>query len=540
MGPKTDSFIRSLIIQNKPEHLPKAPPKSKQLLRYSFTTNLLNHLTTAYKDITKTTTKNSNLTPDETKALKLLKKDPNIIIKPADKNLGICVIDKNLYYQLAHTQHLNDKTTYKQLDNNPLQKTILHINNTLQQLHNNKHINKHTLNKLLAKEKTNPGTFYILPKLHKLTLESRPIISNINHPTYKLSQHVHNLLIKTAENAKSHIKNSYELTKLLDNITVTKNTYIITADIKSLYTNIPNNHGINTVVKEIEKTQKNSATLLKTLLELILFNNIFTFNNNHYLQINGTAMGTIMAPTYANCYLKNLEESIFLNPDTNPNLKNILLFKRYIDDIIIIYNNQDNTLPQTLKQLHETYQPLEITTKIGQQKITYLDTDLTIDYIHHKINTQLHIKPTSNKNYIPPTSLHPKPMLQNIIFNDFLRTNRLCNNQTDLLKHETTILQKATIAGYKKDKIRQLQRTARLKHQKQKRLTNTTDTTTITNTQTDNKKLYLALTYQGQQTTQLTAKTKHYWKNNANKDTELLVSNRTHKNLKKLLVRSKN
>ena len=42
---------------------------------------------------------------------------------------------------------------------------------------------------------------------------------------------------------------------------------------------------------------------LLTLLDAILTKNNFTFNNEHYLQIAGTAMGTKTAPSYANIVL---------------------------------------------------------------------------------------------------------------------------------------------------------------------------------------------------------------------------------------------
>jgi hypothetical protein len=35
----------------------------------------------------------------------------------------------------------------------------------------------------------------------------------------------------------------------------------------------------------------------------------FTFNGDHYIQINGTAMGTKMAPSYANIFMGKLEKT---------------------------------------------------------------------------------------------------------------------------------------------------------------------------------------------------------------------------------------
>jgi hypothetical protein len=41
--------------------------------------------------------------------------------------------------------------------------------------------------------------------------------------------------------------------------------------------------------------------------------NNFTFDGNHYLQINGTAMGIKMALSYANIFMGDLEERLLLS-----------------------------------------------------------------------------------------------------------------------------------------------------------------------------------------------------------------------------------
>jgi hypothetical protein len=51
---------------------------------------------------------------------------------------------------------------------------------------------------------------------------------------------------------------------------------------------------------------------LVQLLTLVLKHNNFTFNGEHFLQINGTAMGTKMAPSYANNFMGKLEKLIKL------------------------------------------------------------------------------------------------------------------------------------------------------------------------------------------------------------------------------------
>ena len=53
-----------------------------------------------------------------------------------------------------------------------------------------------------------------------------------------------------------------------------------------------------------------------------------TFDGNHYLQINGTAMGTKMAPSYANIFMGDPEERLLFS-----SLKQPLSWFRFIDDV---------------------------------------------------------------------------------------------------------------------------------------------------------------------------------------------------------------
>jgi hypothetical protein len=172
-------------------------------------------------------------------------------------------------------------------------------------------------------------------------------------------------------------------------------------------------------------------------------------------------MGTIMAPTYANVYLKSKENKTIINPAFNPYLKNIKLFKRYIDDICITYNNADNSMVNFINLLKQAYEPLELTVKVRRQNQVFLDTEISIG--PNSITTQLHVKLLSNKTYIPPSSQHPPHMLKNIIYNDLLRVNRLCSETRQRNKHELNFLAKAKRAGYDKQTLLTLRKVARKK-----------------------------------------------------------------------------
>jgi hypothetical protein len=62
------------------------------------------------------------------------------------------------------------------------------------------------------------------------------------------------------------------------------------------------------------------------LLTLVLKHNNFTFNGEHFLQINGTAMGTKMAPSYANIFMGKLEKLIIQRHASIPSLCGMLVY----------------------------------------------------------------------------------------------------------------------------------------------------------------------------------------------------------------------
>ena len=105
-------------------------------------------------------------------------------------------------------------------------------------------------------------------------------------------------------------------------------------DVKSLYTNIPNQEGIQAVKSVLEKSNKSSLTsLITSLLGLILTLNNFQFNDNNYLQINGASMETKCSPTYANVFMSEFEK-LFIYPKIKHKSR---LYLRYIDDIFLLW-----------------------------------------------------------------------------------------------------------------------------------------------------------------------------------------------------------
>ena len=92
---------------------------------------------------------------------------------------------------------------------------------------------------------------------------------------------------------------------------VTPESIMITMDVNSQNTNIPHTDSINACRSFLNRHTTDPASIndIPILTDFILTHNLFKFNNDHYLQIIGTAMGTKMAPAYANISMDAIETS---------------------------------------------------------------------------------------------------------------------------------------------------------------------------------------------------------------------------------------
>ena len=109
-------------------------------------------------------------------------------------------------------------------------------------------------------------------------------------------------------------------------------TILVSMDVTSLYPNIPHNDGIEECREAWDQRAVNEppTECLVQLLTMVLKHNNFTFNGEHFLQINGTAMGTKMAPSYANIFKRKLEKLLIPSAHHKP----LSLF-RFIDDVVM-------------------------------------------------------------------------------------------------------------------------------------------------------------------------------------------------------------
>ena len=179
---------------------------------------------------------------------------------------------------------------------------------------------------------------YFLPKIHKCPLKLRPIVSCTDGPTCKALAFLDKLLQPHMRRTKSYLKNPTQLVNILSNKKIPANALLICLDIESMYTNISHNQAIVTILK-IFKNHPHRVFLLD-LLNFVLKNNIFEFDNLTCTQTCGIAMGTKLAPALATIYIGQLEETFLAGRTLKPEI-----WLRYIDDIFVVWTH-------TLSEFH--------------------------------------------------------------------------------------------------------------------------------------------------------------------------------------------
>jgi len=191
----------------------------------------------------------------------------------------------------------------------------------------------------------------------------------------------------------------------LHNIRTNENHKLITLDIKDLYVNLPVQGIIQITKFWLNKDSCDNTITEQTLyiLEIILKQNYFQYNGQYYQPDKGIAMGSPISSTLAEIYLKYLEEIYVKHWLEN---MEIILYKRYIDDILIIYDQtktDETTIYNTINNIDKNLE-FKIT---GEENNTVIYLDLSINRNSNHIELGIYRKPTHMDIFIHRSSNHP-------------------------------------------------------------------------------------------------------------------------------------
>jgi hypothetical protein len=397
-------------------------------------------------------TRFSNTTTCEIKALKSLQHNKNFVIKRADKGSAIVLWDRTEYVAEANRQ-LSDSATYTLQTTDLTKHHTTTINSLLSQLQESKQISEKVF---LGLEVNDPRTarLYLLPKIHKGKprgqVPGRPIISGSGCPTEKISSFVDEHIKPFVPSIPSYVRDTADFINKVERIPNLPNQFhLVTLDVTSLYTNIPNHEGMVAVAKclrDNHATYTITHNKLLALLRLVLHCNNFEFDGKHYLQCGGTAMGTRLAPSYANLFMGELEKKLLSGYPLKPTI-----FLRFIDDIFMIWTHGEDSLLNFVEYLNHAHHSIKFTMEYSTTEVTFLDTRVSHNPTSGNIEFDLYTKPTDSHAYLWYTSAHPPRCKASQPYGQFLRLKRICTRTENYEKHASDLLSHYTKRGYPLD-----------------------------------------------------------------------------------------
>lgn len=388
--------------------------------------------------------------------------DPDITCKPADKNLGLVLVDTK-WYDDELQRMLRDRVTYApfnqsvpQLMNRlatELRELVMKWSSTLETWQPTlfPQLERFMSHKVSAKERAIPN-IYLLLKVHKKVLCGRPIVPCTKWITTPASILVDYLLQEIlaadpipwlVKDTKSFV-NELERTHLVD-----RDGSFVTADIASLYTNIDTQLGLKLIDEFLTERHIPSSQrrLVMALLEFVMNNSYLAFKGQVYHQIDGTAMGTSCAPTYANIIVYMLERTVVAELAGG-----IRLYRRFLDDVFAYLT--ESCVEEFQIRMNSLHAKLKFEFVRHPTEAAFLDLHIHKGDRFHtdgRFDLRVHQKKMNLYLYIPYLSMHTDAAKRSFIQTELMRYIRNSSSRQDYLDLRQLFFRRLLDRGYPRD-----------------------------------------------------------------------------------------
>ena len=371
-----------------------------------------------------------NLTTSEVRVMRSLRTSRELVIKPADKNLGLCVMTIDWY--VAEGNRQMRAGNYEQTRDFSMA-AMLSKFDTFIAAHGQSI--SYTEARWLGHQRLTGqfrlAVFYMLPKLHKTPIKGRPIVASRAWVFTPLSQWLAYHLNEVLETCDTVLSSTASIITKLRSFAspLDGDVYLVTADASDMYNNIPVDQAILAVGSLLLRRNwpQKLVAAVKAGLELVLKNNFFTFNGNTYRQTAGIAMGTPCAPPLAQLFVATLEETLRASLGQQwP-----ALYVRYIDDGFAIVKGHRGQLDTFMAEVQAMHPNLRWTFTVSQKAVAFLDLTIWLGR-DGRLGYSVHSKALNAFQYIPPFSFHAPSVARGWILTELFRVRR--NSSTELAR----------------------------------------------------------------------------------------------------------
>ena len=387
-----------------------------------------------------------NIGKFQQKLLDDIRGDNDHVTAVADKGLGPVRVELTRYIRDA-LKHLTNRSTYEILSTEQGWEDIRELKREIFGwiLKHRRSLSKQEaayLEKKLEITRLDPfGYFYLLYKLHKTPISTRPVCSDCGSLPHALGQWVDEKLQPIVQAQETYIKDSFTFKTSIASLKLPPNASIFTYDAVSMYTNIDTDECIEALTiflnrHDIQRRfQHYKPTALVEALKIVMKNNRMKFGDIIVKQVKGIAMGMSPAPTIANLFVAIHEVEKILE-HFSPFL---FWLKRFIDDGFGIWLHDSD--PEVDKVNWNKFKAAVngggLQWTFSQRSKTVVFLDMVVEIVDGNLETKIYHKPLALHLFLPPNSCHGPGVTYGLICSMVLRIYSLCSRHCDIMEELT-------------------------------------------------------------------------------------------------------
>jgi hypothetical protein len=241
-----------------------------------------------------------NLNPATLQTLRDIRLSKRFCVTATDKNLGPAILEMDQYIERAHSDHLGNTSQYTEiLARTATELDLANYGRILKLTVDDRRMDKESIDYFTKKfcgprsgndviqmpEHLRLPYFYLLPKIHKTPWKTRPVVSGVSTVNEPLSKWIDIQLQQVIHLCPAYLKDSWQLLGEQRELPpLPPDAICFTADAVPMYTNINNQHGIETIGRWLNLHRADLPTDFPSLkilegLDIIMRNNVFSFGN---------------------------------------------------------------------------------------------------------------------------------------------------------------------------------------------------------------------------------------------------------------------